>query len=162
MRLFKDKKGFVDDMMDFIFMTVLLVLGLMLIGGVLYFNVSDNKDATMKKVNFVETTQTHLYYLNSATKLNSVQTTISDVIIYAFNKNDQALFEAKTNSFFNKYNLEGAVDVYDSNEYNQDRDYKLSFSNRFISSGETKSVLQLANPTNNNVPSITVVFKKNE
>ena len=162
MRLFKDKKGFLDDQMDFIFMTFLLVVGLVMIGGVLFVSVNDSKEAAIKNVNFVGTTQTHLYYLNSATKLNGVQTTMRDAIVYAFNKDDLALFEAKTKGFFSKYNLEGVVEVYDSNEYNQDRDYKMLFSNRFVSSGETSSVLQLANPTNNNVPLITVVFKKDE
>ncbi|PIN87767.1 hypothetical protein COV12_02075 [Candidatus Woesearchaeota archaeon CG10_big_fil_rev_8_21_14_0_10_32_24] len=162
MRLFKDKKGFLDDMMDFIFMTVLLVLGLILIGGVLYFNVSDNKDVTMEKINFVDTTRTHLFFLNTATNLNGVQTTMQDLILYAFNKNNPNLFEAKTKGFFNKYDLEGAVEVYNAQDYIQKKDYKMSFSNRFISSGETESVLQLVNPTNKNVPLITVVFKKNE
>ena len=162
MRLFKDKKGFMDDAMDLITMVVLLVVGLILIGGVLFVNVNDNEEQTIEKINFVDTTQTHLYYLNSPTKLNGVQTTMRDVIIYAFNKNNEDLFEAKTESFFNKYNIEGVIEVYDSNEYNQDREYKMVYSNRFISSDESISVLQLANPTNNKVHTITVVFKKNE
>lgn len=155
----KGKKGIMPDFFDLIFMVLILFFALFFIQLVLNSEVEAKTEVSLQNLDQFNSEQQFLYYLNYPVQLEGQEIQMKDLILLAVNTNHQKLFEEKTEAYFKEKKAEGNVAVYNTEEFQQEKDSLFSFSNVVFGSGK-KCGLELPNLENKQIPSLTVVFSR--
>ena len=144
--LIKDKRGLMDDFTDLLsFVLIISMIGFFAF-VVLHADAGDKTDQTLDRVESFHGQEALLTLVNSPTTFGDKEVVMKDVIFSAVNAQDEELFAATMEKYFEERQLEGGVAVYDAVSYGTEEEPEplLSYNN-VVFLGEEKGAIYLTN-----------------
>lgn len=103
------KKGMLDDFFDLLFLLIGLFLGIFLISFALTNSVSSANEKTLQHLAINNAVTTLQQYLQYPVNYKNQEVTMHELILYAYNTDNNDLFVEKTKEFLSKNDLEGSI-----------------------------------------------------
>lgn len=156
--IIKSKKGMLDDLFDISGLVIALFLCVIFLSSILTFNIDQKEEATLEMMTLANKKALLLNYLSQPVEVNGQTLTMKEAILLAVNTEDGSVAEDNTIGYFTDNELDGRVIIYDKSNF-------LSKGNNIYWWDQvdgypdlTENYLHLPNPTNENIPEVTVVM----
>ncbi len=146
-----------DDFFDFIFTVITLFFLLFFIHFALNSGVDAKSEVTLSQLDQYNQGERFRQYLYTPVFVQEHGIPMKDLILQAVNRGQKEVWEEQTTSYFESNQLEGSILIYNSADFQQKKLPLYAFSTSVVI-GNMKSVVELPNVENQQIPAITVVF----
>ncbi len=147
-RLFKGKKGIVDDLFDMLFVIVVLFFGMFIIYFALAVNADARETASLATVYGPDNHETLIQMLNMEFIIENVSYSGAEFVLLTVSTQQEELFTETITKYLEDGRISGAFVVYEGNTVDDNTVFSLAFSGEIQYFVQDPATTLLENPEN--------------